>query len=82
MSIDFFNKVKSKLGNLFTDFLKRITFWDISKWNRGLPIWDEGSIKLTSDWSPKKKTRLKKLFSCLHEFLFSSLNFKKFSFCS
>ena len=32
--IDFLNKVRGKLGNVFIDFSKRIIFWDIPKWNR------------------------------------------------
>ncbi len=40
MSIDFINKVRRKFGNIFNNFLKRSIFWDISKWNRGLIIWD------------------------------------------
>ena len=41
--IDFLNKVKVKLGNIFIDFSKRITFWDIPIQNRGLAVWDGGN---------------------------------------
>ncbi len=38
--IDFLNKVKDNWENVFIDFLKKIIVWDISKWNRGVIIWD------------------------------------------
>ncbi len=44
MGINFLNKVRGKLGNVFIEFSKRTTFWDFLKWNREVRICDTGSI--------------------------------------
>ena len=44
MGIEFLNKVRGMLENLFVGFSKRTSFWDISKWNRSTIIWDGRSI--------------------------------------
>ena len=40
MGIDFLNKVNGMWEKLLITFFKRISFWDILKWNGGPTIWN------------------------------------------